>query len=257
MKVPYEKITIGGKDVYIVTAHHFVLGSWAEIRRTQATAPALITLDHHTDTMPAFDGYRHRATKGDHDAMDAMLPGLLAGINWNDEDSLVRAVHKLQYDEHIRAAIPSDIISRAFVINLSGETWTEHDGIYEAGAICAIDCTKRPHDDACVITHAAQVLESVYLDHELAQANAMAQEDGLPMAETAPYILDIDLDYFHSEKAINPDDPSTFYRLVRNAVAVTVALEPECVEELRCKGSAVTSTSLLDRLKEHIDAAMT
>lgn len=257
MNLPYDKITIGGRDVCIVEAHHFVLFPWAEIRRTETAAPALITLDHHTDTMPAFHRYRYRATKGDWDAMEAMLPRLIADIDWNDDRSLLKAVHKLCFDEHIRAAVSSGIISRAFAINLSGETCTEHDGIYEAGAICAIGCDKTPHDDACLITHAAQVLESVYLDHELTQLNEMAQADGLPIAEAAPYILDIDLDYFHSEKAINPDDPSTFYRLVRNAIAVTVALEPECVEELRCVGSTVTSAVLLDRLKEHIEAAMT
>lgn len=146
--------------------------------------------------------------------------------------------------------------SHAFAINLSHETWTEHDGIYDIGAHCSVGCRKSSHDDDCMIARNDQVLESATLERDLAQANVMAQDDGLPVAETAPYILDVDLDYFHSERAINPDDSATFYRLVRNAIAVTVALEPECVEELRCKGSTITSTSLLARLKEHIAAAM-
>ncbi|NLP65081.1 UPF0489 family protein [Paraburkholderia sacchari] len=253
----HDLITIGGKDVYIVEAHHTVLLPWAQIRRKHADAPALVTLDHHTDTMEAFRRYRYRITKGDEDAMDAMLPGLIEAIHWEDDKAVVDAVFKLKNDEHIRTALLAGIISRAFVVNLSGETWTEHDGIYESGALCAIDCDKRPHDDACMITHAAQVLESAYLDHELAMLNGMAQADRLPDTETAPYVLDIDLDYFHSEKSINPENPETFHRLVRNAVAVTIATEPDYVTELRCEGSDVTSASLLERMKQHIEAAMT
>lgn len=187
--------------------------------------------------------------------MDAMLPDLITAIHLDDERSVVDAVLKLSNDEHIRTALLAGIISRAFVINLCGETWTEHDGIYETGALCAIDCEKLPHDDACRATHAAQVLESVYLDHELTNLNGMVEADGLVPAEAEPYILDIDLDYFHSERAIEPEDPATFYRLVRNAVAVTIATEPDYVAELRCNGSAVTGASLLERMKQHIEAA--
>jgi hypothetical protein len=45
--------------------------------------------------------------------------------------------------------------------------------------------------------------------------------------EAKPFILDID--FFHSYKAINPDDVATFHWLVRNSIVVTV---PECVQEL-------------------------
>lgn len=249
-------MTVCGKDVYVVTAHHFVLFPWSVIRRTRSVAPSLITLDHHTDTMPAFNSYRYVATKGDHDAMNAMLPGLIASIDWSDDASLLTAVSKLRNDEHIRAAVLSGIISRALVINLSGETCSDHDNVYEAGAVCAIGCTKVPHDDACVIKHGEQALESIYLDHELAELNKMVQEDQLPAAEANPYILDIDLDYFHSERSISPDAPETFYRLVRNAIAVTVATEPDYVVDLRDEGSNITSAYLLDRLKDHIRSAM-
>jgi hypothetical protein len=84
----------------------------------------------------------------------------------------------------------------------------------------------------------------------------MAKAIGLSNVDAKPYILDIDLDYFHSEKSINPTDTTAFYRLIRNSVAVTIATEPECVEYLRLDGSAVTAPMLLDRLKEHIKAAM-
>ncbi|WP_186046462.1 hypothetical protein [Burkholderia gladioli] len=48
----------------------------------------------------------------------------------------------------------------------------------------------------------------------------MAQTDGVPAVEIEPFVLYIDLDFFHSEDGVEPGDAATFYRLVRNAVAV-------------------------------------
>jgi hypothetical protein len=100
------------------------------------------------------------------------------------------------------------------------------------------------------------VLESIYLGHKLADRNAMALNDGASAAEAEPYVLDIDLDFFHSEKAIEPDVLATFYRLVHNAVAVTIATEPGYVLDCRNEGSEVTGASLLERTKQRIEAAM-
>jgi hypothetical protein len=116
---------------------------------------------------------------------------------------------------------------------------------------------KTSHDDECTSRRSAQVLESVYLDQKLKALDTMAAQDGVPPVEAEPYVLDIDLDYFHSERAIEPDDPTTFYRLVRNAVAVTIATEPEYVKNGRDKGSNVTGESLLKRMKQHLTTALT
>lgn len=78
-----------------------------------------------------------------------------------------------------------------------------------------------------------------------------------PTSKRLPTILDIDLDVFHSRKAITPDDPSTLHRLVRNAVAITIATEPECVEELwHDEDDRMDSDGLLIELMRHIDAAL-
>jgi hypothetical protein len=294
MSHPYDKLEICGKDVYIVSAHHFVLLPWSEIRRTVKSAPTLITLDHHTDTMVAFRGHRSIATDGNWDEAKKMLPALVDKIDWSDDRSILEAVSLLRHDEHIHAAVLSGIISLAFAINLSDrvpsieeERYAEEisrrfalslegidpgpdpepptppytyaprsDGMFTISADCAIGCEKMPHDDECAVVRADQVLESFYLDHELATANRMANAAGLNSVEAAPYILDIDLDYFYSEKAIEPNNPVTFYRLIRNAVAITIALEPGCVRDLRCEGSTVTASSLLEGLKAHIEKAL-
>ena len=82
----------------------------------------------------------------------------------------------------------------------------------------------------------------------------MAQTNGVPAVETESYVLDIDLGYLHSEGAIEPGDAATSYRLVRNAVAVTIAAAPAYVLDCRCEGSQVTGVSLLEHTKEHIEA---
>ena len=80
---------------------------------------------------------------------------------------------------------------------------------------------------------------------------------GLANVEAEPYILDIDLDAFHSRRATNPEDGATFHRLIRNAQAITVATESECVEELWLyENDAMDSTELLAELVRHIGEAM-
>jgi hypothetical protein len=290
----YKTKNILGKDIYIIEAHHFALFPWAHVRRGLDSAPTLITLDHHTDTHKAFCSYRARTAKYNFDAAEAMLPSLVASIDWSTEERLQHTVNLLRHDEHIHAAFLSNIISVAFSINLSDQlpsieedayqnwnsrrfefllegkgylepaalplppyTYTSReDGMFTISTICAIGCKKMPHDDECEIVRHNQVLESSYLNHELVTANAMAKSIEMASAEEKPYILDIDLDYFHSERSINPVDTETFYRLIRNAIAITVARESECVHELRHVGSNITADSLLRRLSEHIEAAL-
>lgn len=68
------------------------------------------------------------------------------------------------------------------------------------------------------------------------------------------YVLDVDLDYFHTRKAIAPDDPLIFLWLVRNAVAVTIATEPGCIK-CRREGETLDSEYLLFHLKTLIELA--
>lgn len=257
----FKTLNIRGKDVYVVESHHHVLQPWANIRKSMATAPVLLTLDYHTDTDEPFNRYRNNATssltgKKKAAAMDAMLPALISRLRFDDEASLHNAILDLDNDEHIHTAIQTGIVSRAFIVNLSCSTYSERGVLYETGSFCGIGCAKTSHDDGCRSFHSAQVLESIYLDHELAVLNGLAAQDGVPKLEAGPYILDIDLDYFRSEKAIAPDDPTTFHRLVRNAVAVTLATEPDYVEELRDEGSKITAEMLLETMIERISEAV-
>jgi len=92
------------------------------------------------------------------------------------------------------------------VVNLSDENHSEPGVIYLSSSICAIGCEKMPHDDDCVAIHSGQVLESVYLDKELGELNAMAEKDGVPPVEAEPYVWTSTSTTFIGE-AIEPDDP--------------------------------------------------
>ncbi|MEI3003883.1 MAG: hypothetical protein V8T87_04585 [Victivallales bacterium] len=46
------KKIINKKKVYIVEEHHHVLLPWASEREQLGIAPHVLTLDHHTDTLP-------------------------------------------------------------------------------------------------------------------------------------------------------------------------------------------------------------
>ena len=45
---------INGKDVFIVQDHHHALAPWSRVRSMHEKAPILISLDHHTDSKPAY-----------------------------------------------------------------------------------------------------------------------------------------------------------------------------------------------------------
>ncbi|MGU7813629.1 UPF0489 family protein [Burkholderia sp. AW49-1] len=255
----HDKMNIGGKDVYVVESHQAVLESWAEVRRGLPAAPALLTLDHHTDTRPPFLGYRFREAGEGLGAtgkalMDALLPSLLDNLDYKNEKSVLNAIFMLRNDEHITTAIEAGIVSRAFVINHTSSR-VDHLKIYATAAACSVECQKLDHSD-CQAKHSAQMLESVYLDRALLDLNTKAQLDGAPEVEAEPYVLDIDLDYFHAEASIEPADTATFYRLVKNAVAVTIAKESTYVLSCRDDGSTVSAATLLEGMKQHIGAAM-
>lgn len=129
--------------------------------------------------------------------------------------------------------------------------------IYVIPAPCYIGCATRPHNDDCVTRHALEIIEARYLEDQLTRGSEISRCFGLSNLEAGPYILDIDLDAFHSRKAITPDDPSTLHRLIRNATAISIATEPECVKELwQDVDDRMDSDELLAEMLRHIDAAL-
>ncbi|MDQ5904930.1 MAG: hypothetical protein QG672_2524 [Pseudomonadota bacterium] len=264
------------------------LGSWAMMRRRLGLAQNLITLDHHTDVHEAFLGHAHLETYESGGDAWALAGDLVKRIDWQNDQSLLWAIEHLHHDEHIDAATLSGILNYAFCIQLSDHSgnpsieqqaydadrqtrWPQPptlpppcrpmsygdpaNHIFVISHDCAIGCSRMPHNDECVVEHGNMIIESIYLDDQLARGAEMSRCVGIEYLEAQPYILDIDLDVFHSRQAIEPSDRTTFYRLIRNAVAITVATEAEYVDELKFEGEAISATILLARLIEHIKAA--
>jgi hypothetical protein len=73
--------------------------------------------------------------------------------------------------------------------------------------------------------------------------------------ESTKYILDIDLDVFLTRRSATPNDPTLFRRFLANAAAITIAREPNCVEDLRLEGEDITSNELEALMLEHIQQA--
>lgn len=287
----FQHHSIKGKDVYVVDDHHKALAAWALIRRQMDAAPNLITIDHHTDTHEAF--LSHACVEfqvGRVDDEEAFRLSQAAEIDWRSDDSLTKAIGSLRHDEHIDAATCSGALDNAFCIQLSDSGGTQAieqlafakdrqdnwpsaptiskpqrpmtyepaaNRIYILSSDCFVGCEAMPHNDDCHARQSDEIIESRYLDDQLRRGAEISKFIGLPNIEAAPYILDIDLDAFHSRRAISPEDPSTFYRLIKNAVAITIATEADCVEDLWLdEQDQMAANELLAELLAHIDKVL-
>lgn len=262
----FELREVKGKRVFIVDDHHKAFGAWALIRRELEAAPILLTFDHHTDTLPAYGNISARTHPYDDDAREALLAEMQAKLGWKTDAEVLSSIAKLKHDEHIDAAAICGVLRASFSFQLDdmgglcsveeaaysdalGEKWPDTAGlskplrpftyeppehnVFVVGHECFIGCEATPHTDDCISRHWSQILESVYVDDQLARAGEMARCIGIEGGvESVPYILDIDLDVFHTEAALEPKDPASFFRLIRGALAITIATEADFVDHL-------------------------
>jgi hypothetical protein len=84
----------------------------------------------------------------------------------------------------------------------------------------------------------------------------MSATVGIDDITNQPFILDVDLDYFHTEKSIEPNDPTVFYELIKKAYVITVATEPKFIGYEKLRGENITADSLLKRLLKHFEKAL-
>jgi len=220
---------------------------------------------------------------------EALREQLASELEYTKEASVAAAIQRLRHDEHIHAATLSDIISVAFVIQLMDSTGTEseerkkymeerfgngfprNDGVEEPSppftynvpdnkifiipTLCTPWCERMPHDDICQKELFDSVIEDAFLEEKIREGNEMAAFAGIDDIEKEIYVLDIDLDYFHTRQAVDPDTKNVFLRLIRNAKAITIAMEPSCVKDLALEGENLTSEYLINKVKEHLECA--
>lgn len=234
----------------VVEHHHHVLPHWAACRRTLPAAPRLLTLDHHTDTSRPFRRHLRREARAQgrrlSDAAEQQRSRQLVDqLDPLDPRTIDAAMETLGNDEHVVAAIGADIIRSAFVIAHNAAN-TGRD-IYRAHRIICrgVDETlrggrMRPVPD--------NVLETAFLAERLQAFDALVEALDEPLLRDAPFILDIDLDYFNTLRAVRPQAPELIRALAAEAALVTVATEPEFVTHCAVE-PGVTWTQLLADLR--------
>lgn len=262
----YERRSYGGKPVYVFEDHSVAILPWAEVRRERA-APVLLTLDYHTDTCSSFNRYAF-AQFNDFDLgaeRDKLRLGLLGGMDFRDRTTLLKVLPHLDHEEHISAAQFTDIIAAALVVSVRGQ---QHDRSREYDDYCMGRIRELParthrypipagrmfhlNTQGYLEDHPEAALESPFLDEVVLESNDMLASLGKKPLFATDYILDVDLDYFRRHVALKPADAATFLKLLRGAVAITIAMEPRFVRKTRIDGDMEADTSLvaLERLIE-------
>jgi len=199
-----RKSSFRGFPVEVVKLHHEVLLPWCRYRRSHAPCQVL-TLDHHTDVLDS------GLTASEFDFSDAAAN---------------RAIKALRHDQHLVFALKHGIIARSVVI--SHYCFTPYD-CPDLEVVC--DPAWPPmqtmlNDPAAFRPFADQVLESGFLAKMLAQTSFDWGQ---------PFILDVDLDYLLTRRALSPHDDRVLNQLLAKAALITVSLESDWVRLLSLK----------------------
>lgn len=249
-----EKV-VKGKKIYIVENHHEVIIPWSEYASNNETAPVLLTFDHHIDTRSAF-GRHSRKVAGTE--WRSVRDQLIADVDINESSTIVASLEKLCNDEHIDLALQTGMISDAVVFSLMSVGICKdysNSKIYYIDPCCTSKCKKSSHSDECQIDVYDKVIEREELQFKLNKTNKFIPGFFISNIINKKFILDIDLDCFHTKKAINAVDMSVFNYLVNNAEIITIATEGYYVE-LEKKDSDIDEHYLLEKLLGHIENAI-
>ena len=196
--------------------HHQVLKAWAEYRRSRENAPAALTLDHHTDTLPAF---------GRTAADETERQKWIAETDFNLSHSVAGAIKKLRHDEHLDLALRSGMISRSIVIAHFDNPGCANEHIQVVSPVWQ-DLTVLLNDPQRFHPLAASVLEDGFLAPLLEKAHFVPEEN-------PGFILDIDMDYALNSKVFSPAGSTIFHRLLHHAGLVTISREDIWMKLLR------------------------
>ena len=198
----FSKKIINHKPVYLVEEHHQVLIPWALERANLPQPPQVLTLDHHTDTLPAFTHYdeTHPEPHPKHYGTAAVR-----GLEKNCGTASMMNIFSSGGTLIARRIFPSQTFHAT-----SNRAEIRHD--------------PPPSQKPDVLAdYYAMALEDDFL---------RTNQEKLSRRITRPYILDIDLDYFKGEKSIAPKSFSIFTELIRQSAVITIARERDWVRLL-------------------------
>lgn len=265
-----EERIIQDKRVFIFEEHHHALYPWALIKREKPNEEInLFSFDYHTDTHDPFLAFVCDGHSINYDKMQK----LISSIDYRDDRSILGAIKKLKHDEHICTATKCGILKHAFIIaqNQNGDSPQSNEEKKRMDNLWTIESIENRLLGKEVITpreNRTYPCSDIYLpdfwysgcDHEnydqfledsflqvhfetLSRMSNIVEPDGTIGSD---YVLDIDLDYFMTPNSICPSEYKLFSKLVKNAVAITIAKESECVD--MCSEGKNTAEYLLDRL---------
>lgn len=213
------------KPVCIVEEHHQVLPFWKKIAG-DGTLDFTLTLDHHTDVLPAFSRMEEKPE-----------------INRERADE---AAAQLRHDEHIDWALRAGIMHRAIILSHENFTDPAHPSMKVICPEIWPDTQAVLNSEPEAVLAAGSVLETDYLKHALSGEKLSGK-----------YILDIDLDNFLCAKALEPEDPSFFLELAENAAGISISMERDWQKILRLRGETLNTDDILSMLEKLIGEKLT
>ena len=177
---------------------------------------AALTLDHHTDTLPAFG----RAA-----ADEETRQKWIAGVDFRKAQTVTEALRVLRHDEHLDLALRSGMISRSVVIAHYDNPGCANDKI-QVVAPDWPELTLLLNDPDRFRPLASAVLEDAFLAPLLEKAAFVPEEN-------SGFILDIDMDYALANDVFSPEKSTVFQRLLRCAGLITISREEVWLRLLR------------------------
>ena len=218
-----EEFNWNGKSCFVVAEHHHVLPVWYNFSQKNNIIPAVVTLDHHTDTLPSFSKIQGKNS-------NFSLP---SNLKIDEITSL------LQHDEHIDYALKSNIIKSSIIIAHTNSNIIADDRItlLNDGFLT---------DDMPL--NSPELRE--YFDRALEDDFLAQFKEYLPQK---PYILDIDLDYFKSYRSLEPQRFSIFKKLVNDAEIITLSREEIWVKLLSFEDNNFNSDYIITQLRKLVN----
>lgn len=254
-----KMVKSAGKEIYIVQSHNQVLEAWEK-------SPGLnvFTLDFHTDTKRAFSNYSFWRADSEFKAgrcsnTDKRVQELCEekiSDYLKKKLSIKQINDNLKHDEHLDFAVSTELVDMVFVLATSRNSTSSNPNVYiinndssfgnqkilQYSPLCVPECTRTIHDSHCNRLRADSSIENSFLE------DAVAEAKKYNAAFFDNYILDIDCDYFNTDRSLYPGKIDVFKSLIKESRFITIALEPECVKICRQKGHGVSSDIIVERL---------
>jgi hypothetical protein len=216
----YEEIIVGHKRVFICEEHHHVLKFWQQFKDLK---PYVLTLDHHTDLNLAYQHELYSRDKQSNYANKEELTAYKSQLLREVSEGNFEAIKKLKHDEHIDTAVKSGIV-RKVLVHAKDSYMSRPSNVYSingdedyAGQL--IINNPRNYQDPDLAINSKQLKDSFLLFDR-----CIPREEWL-----GNFILDIDLDYFMTTKAIRPKDSTFFKMLIKKALVISIAKESHWV----------------------------